>query len=317
MLSPSDAILATLLYFKQWNIPLTPADCLRFLPATASPATVAGLSSLAHSTPLEGTITSHQGFLVFKGAQQSVEYRHACYNASLTKWRVAAQTLKWVRWIPFLRMVAITNTLAMGTAKPQSDIDLLVIGKPGRLWTLRFLFTAVVQLMGRRRHSNLITDRLCLSFYVSQKALNFQPYFDVPHDLHYAYLVAMTTTIFEAKGSLAREEWEKANSWVRDYFPQHHWSELIPLFAVNDSRWTIGARNIFEWLFAGRLGDTLEKVVRFFQRKKIYAHPESRIHQQGTLVMVNDDVLKFHESNVREESRKQWVEECRQFGITV
>ncbi len=353
---PSDAILATLLYFKQWNVPITPAECLRFLPAVLNPATITQLETIIQTKPLSSAFTRHQGFfllrsqfrdviagnivcgepsealakegtmenelpkefVVTKEEEESVWHRHSCYNATLTKWRIASRTLRWITWIPFLRMVAVTNTLPMGLAKPESDIDLLIVGAAGRLWLVRLLVTAVTQLLGKRRHGQLITDRLCLSFYLNDTHLNLKEFFDTPRDLHYAYMVGMTTTIFEARNSGTQKAFENANIWLSEYFPQHYWSDLIDLFRVSDTPLMARVREVGEWMLSGRLGVATESFAQWAQKKKIERHPKSRIHEQGQhYVMATDGVIKFHESRAREESRKQWIEECHRYDIAI
>lgn len=44
-----------------------------------------------------------------------------------------------IRWIPGLRMVAISNSLAMYATHRESDIDLFIITAPHRLWIVRTL----------------------------------------------------------------------------------------------------------------------------------------------------------------------------------
>jgi len=317
-LPPTEGILATLLYFKQWSVPVTPADCLRFLPSLLISSTIHQIEALVGQAPLNDHLSRHQGFLVFKGQEESVWHRHAGYNASLTKWRIASQALRWIRWVPFLRLVAVTNTLPMGLAKPESDIDLLVVAKAGRLWLVRFLVTAMIQLLGKRRHGDLIKDRLCLSFYLDDEHLHLQQFFDTPRDLHYAYMVGMTTVIFEARDSGVQKVFEHANAWVKEYFPQHYWTDLIDLYRVHDSAVSLRIRSLLENIFMASMGDALERWLRKFQQQKIRSHTDSRVHEPDQhYVMATDSVIKFHESMAREESRKKWVEECKQFGISV
>lgn len=47
--------------------------------------------------------------------------------------------VKLIGWIPGLRMVAVSNSLAMYATHAGSDIDLFIITAPRRLWIVRTL----------------------------------------------------------------------------------------------------------------------------------------------------------------------------------
>lgn len=68
----------------------------------------------------------------------------------------AQKYLKWVAWIPGLRMVAICNSLSMYASDLDSDIDLFVVSDPRRMWLTRILMTGIFQILGVRRHGNKV-----------------------------------------------------------------------------------------------------------------------------------------------------------------
>ncbi|MBI5135143.1 hypothetical protein HZA86_02830 [Candidatus Uhrbacteria bacterium] len=314
----ADAMLVTLQYFALRHCPLTESELLQFLPADCSSVARESFDGALDALVRKGAIESTNGFYGLPGAlPQDLKYRADLYCASLTKWRIAHQSIVKLSWIPFLRMVAVTNTLALNMAEDSSDIDVLVVGSSGRLWTVRWLVTAVLQLSGRRRHGHHIKNRICLSFYLSDQALNFGQFFHSNNDLHYAYWVGMIVPMFVANGHQTQEKFFQENSWINEFFPQHHWIGIAPVFEVRDASWAMRTRSTFEWFLRGRLGNVFETAVRWIQRKKIYSHQESRVHQKGVDVVVTDDVLKFHESDSRAEHRKQWREQCRFHGIEV
>ena len=74
--------------------------------------------------------------------------------------------------VPGVQAIFVCNTVAAGWPSVQSDIDLLVVVKPGRLWLTRFLFTITTVLLTKRRHDHQVADHLCLSFYITRDQLN-------------------------------------------------------------------------------------------------------------------------------------------------
>ena len=48
--------------------------------------------------------------------------------------------LPFIQTVPFIKMVAVCNTLGYDNAAKDSDIDLFIIAKRGRLFIVRFYF---------------------------------------------------------------------------------------------------------------------------------------------------------------------------------
>ncbi len=315
-LSTPDAILATLQYFSSRRCPLTPSELLQFLPAACKAPALTTLGHELNRLVEAGTIQTQFGLYGLPGAMD-LDHRATLYCQSLSKWHIASQSIRRITWVPFLRMVAVTNTLALNMADQDSDIDVLIVGSAGRLWTVRWMVSAVLQVLGRRRHGRFIANRICLSFYCSDRALSLRQFFSRIDDVHYCYWVGMTAVMFTAQGSHTDKKFYRENSWIREYFPQHHWIGVTPVFAVADSGAVERVRRALEWVLSGVVGDWGERALRWIQRKKIYAHRESRVHQGGVDVMVTDDVLKFHESDSRGEHRRQWEKACAQHGVVL
>ena len=55
--------------------------------------------------------------------------------------------VRFVRWIPGLRMIAVSNSLAMYATHEESDIDLFVITAPNRLWIARTLLLGMATIL--------------------------------------------------------------------------------------------------------------------------------------------------------------------------
>lgn len=52
-----------------------------------------------------------------------------------------------IQWIPGLRMVAVSNSLAMYATHPGSDIDLFIITAVNRLWIVRTTVLIIATLL--------------------------------------------------------------------------------------------------------------------------------------------------------------------------
>ena len=56
----------------------------------------------------------------------------------------------------------------MNNTFKNSDIDLFLTVKKGRIWTVRTLSMALTQILGQRRHNKKITNKICLNYYVAE-----------------------------------------------------------------------------------------------------------------------------------------------------
>ncbi|KKU78406.1 MAG: hypothetical protein UY05_C0060G0001, partial [Candidatus Peregrinibacteria bacterium GW2011_GWA2_47_7] len=83
-------------------------------------------------------------------------------------------------------MVAVTNSLAMGTSHAESDIDLFIVAEAGHLYTVRLFLKIATQIFGVRVHRNYVAGRFCMSFVVTTRALNLGQHIALPFDPHLA-----------------------------------------------------------------------------------------------------------------------------------
>ncbi len=103
------------------------------------------------------------------------------YKEQIQKNKISTDKIKrvrqWVRasrWVPYLRGLFLTGTLAMKRGGSNSDWDVLVVLKKNRIWLGRLIFTAWLQLVGKRRRGRMIENRFCLNQFVVDKKLKFK-----------------------------------------------------------------------------------------------------------------------------------------------
>ena len=70
--------------------------------------------------------------------------------------------------MPFVRMVAVSGSLAHLNAERSADLDLFVITAPHRVWSVTLLMLVVARLLGWRK-------RMCLNYVISERALRIDP----------------------------------------------------------------------------------------------------------------------------------------------
>ena len=70
--------------------------------------------------------------------------------------------------MPFVRMVALSGSLAHLNAERSADLDLFVITAPGRVWSVTLSVLVIARLLGWRK-------RMCLNYVISERAMAIEP----------------------------------------------------------------------------------------------------------------------------------------------
>ncbi len=204
-----------------------------------------------------------------------------------------AKTQKYCRhisWIPGLKMVAVCNSLSMyATKKEWSDIDIFIITAPKRMWLVRITVTMIFHLLWVRRHGSKIKDRFCLSFFISENAMDFSK-IAIQKDIYLYYWIYFLKPIINKDS--AYERFIKANSplWINEL--NLNWDNKA--YIIKSPKYL---------KFADRC-----KILDFkdFVLKKIFL-PKTLSHKKRLWdpfgLIVSDDMLKFQDNDKRIEIR--------------
>lgn len=200
--------------------------------------------------------------------------------------------------IPFVRMVAVCNNLAFSSVDEESDIDLFIVAKEGRLFFVRTFATVLFHLLGVRRHGTKVAGRFCLSFYVDDSSLDLSP-LAIEDDLYLAHWVRTMTVVIDDGVS---GDFFDSNFWVRSFLEAG--ADLGVTRMLDSSVMLDFFRSILTAIFCGSFGDYLERFFSRWQlaralRKRSYLHDPSGI-------VVNNHVLKFHNVDRRAHYRDLW-----------
>lgn len=311
-LAPLDrSILATLAYFDVFDYPLKVEELWRWLYAenlenwsAIAQVAPADVEQALAASQLQPFIERAGSFITLRNRSNIIATRMERKTANQRKWHRARFAARVLRLVPFVKFIGVVNTLALNNAGPESDIDFFVIVGRGRLWLTRFLVTALIHGLGIRRHGTKIANRVCLSFYVSDAALNLAPLklTGLDDDVHFTYWVTQFIPLYDRGG--VWQEFTAQNRWALNRVPHGFSGTPQPLF--RDSAVIGTLRGIPELLFQGFVGRSLEAVVRWVQVGLMKHKVASRRLDPTTDVVVNDNVLKFHENDRRGRYREMF-----------
>lgn len=310
----SKRILLTLRWFSLQQTPLTFLELWRFL--VRDPLELVGkLNEAGDLEPsvtlenrqvasgevfqaLESLLQSHQvgfayGYYFLSGQQELAKRRWVSYDLGILREKRIKKYIQFLSHLPFIDGVALAGSQAMGLQRATSDIDLLIITRPGWLWIPRTFVTAYFQLFGLRRHSEKIANRFCLNHYLAgpkrvQMGLTWYTASE------YGKLIPLV-----GRGSIL--EFLHANkTWLLGYFPNLKFPSQVKE----------GDRKIIDSVFDNRLGKWLERTLEQLQKP--------RIHTEEKNVIVESDELSFHPNSKQDPLLREFSEfQQQQDGETV
>lgn len=123
------------------------------------------------------------------------------------------RVLKFLEEIQTIEAVFVTGSVAVFNAKENSDIDLMIVTKPGQLWLTRLKILRLLKRLKLDRNKNHIKDRICTNIFLDANHLEIKE-----KNLYTAHEVLQARCVFDRGG--IRDEWLGENRWVKDYLPK-------------------------------------------------------------------------------------------------
>lgn len=198
------------------------------------------------------------------------------------RWHRAEKTAWLLQMVPFVRFIALTGSLAYGTVKESSDIDVFIITKKGRIWLTRAWSTLLLRIIGKYRTETRRAGMICPNRFVTDDYLLIQP-----ENRYHAQDYTQMVPLFDAGGMY--DQFIGKNKWMEKYgfFKPRRAATLVYSPTLN------GLRKIWEFILGGMLGDVLENIYRNYQlKRKKNKYPE--LNEQDSTIIANDKEIRIH-----------------------
>jgi hypothetical protein len=240
------AILRTLAYGDVFDYAMTVTEIYRYLEsARAYPHAIAELLKNG------GLLTQHTRMLgkyvCLRGREELAELRHQRQAIATTVWPKARHYAGLITLLPFVRMVAVTGSLAVNNPAQTSDIDYLVVTAPGRVWLCRAMIIAIV------RWAAQYGDLICPNYILSENALASDH-----RDLYSAHEFAQMVPLV---GLETYYKMRHLNRWTNSFLPNASGcppeTTLTP--TVSNRALFLRAKAWSETGLSGRIGDFFEE----------------------------------------------------------
>jgi len=225
--------------------------------------------------------------------ESQVANRKRRFLDSVRKQRKVCKVAQYLSRLSSVKAIGICNSLSYHFTREKSDIDIFVITKKDRVWTARF-FCVVPMLLLRQRPGETKRDPVDLSFFVSQDELNLAGIKIDEYDPYLAFWIKNLIPVFGSKNIW--DDFFAKNAWTNEYLPNAH----RPYRAFHSR---CDEKSLRFPCFIP------ESILRFVQILKM-PYRMKAMANQGTCVVINDKMLKFHTTDRRAEIAEAFEKKC-------
>ncbi len=294
------SIIRTLCYFDQFSHPLTAWELYHFLWQPPRSFSYIDFVNQLDNYPDQAWEKTN-GYYHCSRRASIVEIRRRRLLWTEKKMSIARRATRVISFIPFVEAIFVCNTVAAGWPSKESDIDVFIIIREGRLWFTRFLITGFISIANLRRRGQQVTDCICLSFYVTNKHLTITSIRITEPDIYLVYWIHQLVPVYDPKN--ISTQFLRDNEWTREYVPFCPFEkEALSESLVKNSYVMQKMKEMITWFWSGQCGNWLEQWARVWQRQRI----DRQHHAPEPAVVVSDTMLKFHEEDRRLSYQEEW-----------
>lgn len=284
------AILATVAYADIFDFPLDRLEIHRDLIgiATTADATCTALDSLV----ARGQLLEDAGILTLPGRAAILAVRRERRARAVALWPVARRYGLSIARLPFVRLVAVSGSLAADNPDPRADLDYLIVTTPGRLWLVRAMTILIV------RAARLRGIQVCPNYLLTTRALVL-----ARHELYTAHELLQIVPI---AGDATYRRMLADNGWAADWLP-NRFRQASAAPALPATATALG--RVGEATLGGALGDRLEA---WEGRRK-----QRRFGSGDHSARFTDDVCEGHYGRARQRVLVEFARRCALLGIDI
>jgi hypothetical protein len=286
------AIARSVLYASLFDYPLTLAQLRQSLIESCQTATEI-LDTYAASPALQAAVEHRDGFFLPKGRADLIDTRRERECRSKAFLQRHHLLLSLVCSVPYVRMVALSGSIAHLNLEGDGDLDLFIVTRGRRVWSVTVAVVVLAKLMRRR-------SIVCANYVVADSRLALEP-----QDLFSA------SQIVHLKPLIGRDVFRAfvaANPFVTRFYPNFH-EAGSPALPFRRTTMFDGAKRVAEVLLAWPWHG-LEVICRSAYRA--YLKRQSATWESPEQVRLEDDGLKLHTRSHRQSVMERFEEAVRE-----
>jgi hypothetical protein len=274
------AIARSVVYASLFDYPLTLAQLRQTLiESTQTPSEV--LATYTGSAALQAAIEFRDGFFFPRGRADLIDERRRRETRSRSFLRRHRAILQLVSALPYVRMVALSGSIAHLNLEGTGDLDLFIVTRGRRVWSATVATVMLAKLLRRRRI-------VCANFVVADTrlVLEQQDLFAASQVIHLKPLIGR---------DVFRELLDK-NPFVFRFYPNFHAADAATL-TFQPIRALTGLKRLLETVLTP-IAPLVELACRGAYRS--YLRGKSAMWQSPEQVRLQADCLKLHTRSHRQ-----------------
>jgi hypothetical protein len=279
--------IAAICYADVFDYPLTEEEVKKYRIGNVAVALVVA-GKLAETSP----VATNSTYFFLRNREKIVKLRKKREHWAQKKLNSTRRVIAFLQLIPTIQLIAVTGALAMHNADQNDDIDLLIVSKPGTVWTTRLLSIFLVELLGKRRRPRSVeqADTICLNMFIDEDHLKVPSY---EQDIFSAHEVVQVTALFDRGGVEEKFRWE--NKWIGSYLPK---------FKENS---TLKNHHKFRWILMLRSWTVIERLLQLLQLRYM--------SRKRTTEVIEEGYLRFHPRDARGWIIPEYHKRLRKYGL--
>lgn len=300
ILEITEAIVKAIAFFDIFDYVLTDFEIWRALNVKCE------FTDVVEALENIGSVVENKnGFYFLAGREKNIVEKLSRYNFTGRKFKRAILVSKIFRFIPWVKMIAVGNLIGAHNMKDGGDIDFFIIAEKKRVWIARFFCAGMAEILKLRPKDGNSRDKICLSFYASESSMDLSGLMHGKQDAYFIYWLAGLVPIYDVGGSY--EKFIKANCGILSNLP--NWNPAI------HSR-----QRLVKPFLSGFYHDLADLLIggleARFKKAQIELLPPKlkNLMNQDSRVVVNDEIIKLHANDRREEYVIRHGEKIKEAG---
>lgn len=248
-------ILAAVAYRDMFQFAPDVGEITRYLPLCKAEEDEVR-AALAGARLVPDFLVTDGQYYALRGREQYFDTRRARHDVSRVLRAKAVRTAARIASLPFVRMIALTGSLAAENPDPDADIDVIIVTEAGRLWRVNAV-TSTIRFIDQ----HLGPRHFCPNVMRSTDALEFES-----RRLYTSQEMGMMVPLY---GYDVYLETFDRNPWVQQFLPN-----CGPLPAPADlvtEPLAGGTRSLLESVFDSPAGRSLERI---WYRRRLNQHQD-------------------------------------------
>ena len=251
-------------------------------------------------------IGEKNGFYFLTGEEKLCQKRIERQKIADQKWKKTTRIVKLFAVIPFVSAVCANGSLALNNTEKESDLDVMIFIKSGRIWTTRFLLAVLTALFGVKRFkdSKRVCDKVCFNHFIADNSLEMKF-----RSIYTAFNYARLELIF-GDADILRNFYE-SNKWINDYLPNFNRQKKINQRILRKSRLKVFGK-MGEFILGGFWGDLFENILKKYQLGRIR---KNKTDVGWGRIVIDDTQLEFHPHSAEKEIMEKYDKRIKEFGL--